>query len=146
MYTLSQPIEAPLHLLMRHHRAANYHTRYQKSQLKQQALGKTTCKSRTSSSSEVVRAFSPGPKVPRRDPRAERAGRPRQESGSRAGGPRPSETHLEDPGPLRLPLAPPSRLSDLQSWGGGGSSFPFYNGGAVGSLSRPPVLNPEQSM
>lgn len=70
---------------MRHQRAATYHTRYQKSQLKQQALGKTTCKSNTSFSEEVVSQgfLSGAQREPRRDTRAERAARLRRESGLR---------------------------------------------------------------
>lgn len=62
MYTRSQPTGASFQLLMRRQRAATYHTRYQKSQLKHKLLGKTTCKSSTSSSGEGVGDFSPGPK------------------------------------------------------------------------------------
>lgn len=58
----NQPTGASFQLLMRRQRAATYHTRYQKSQLKHKLLGKTTCKSSTSSSGEGVGAFSPGPK------------------------------------------------------------------------------------
>lgn len=84
------------------------------------------------------------PKEPRRDPRAEHAARLRQESRMRGTG-RPAlpSPHLEDPGPLRPPPAPPP---DFQTCEVGGRGPHFHSPPpAVGFLSRPPAVNFEQS-
>lgn len=119
------------------------HPSPKKSQLKQQAQDKTTCKSSQSSSEEVVRAFSPGPKRYRNAPSA-----PGESPAPQPGVPASPKLSPGGPRPSRLAPRATSRLPDLQSWdaGRGGSTLPFYICGVVGSLSRPPVLNLEQSV
>lgn len=120
---------------MRHPRAATYHTRHQKkSQLKQQAQDKTTCKSSQSSSEEVVRAFSPGPKRYRNAPSA-----PGESPAPQPGVPASPKLSPGGPRPSRLAPRATSRLPDLQSWDAGGGVYISILHLRGGWLSQPPA-------
>lgn len=131
MYKRNQPTKAPFQLYTRLQRAATYHTRYEKSQLKQQALSQTTCKSSTSSSGDVVGAFSRGPKKNRCETR-ERNAPDASGRGAECGalGPAPPQPSPGGLGPS--PPAPGTTLSASRpaNLGGRGSHFHFTSGGS----------------
>lgn len=117
-----------------------------KSLAKRQALGKTTCKSRTSSSSEVVRAFSPLPKANRGETRGRLAPDAPGQSPTPSRGPRPAETLTWRTRALSTrPLHHPPDFQTGKVWGRGSLHFHFTTGGQW-ALTRPPALNPEQSL